>query len=214
MAPARDAGSRRTGVAYEGFLCQRRNSTVGRAALVADRAVKDRREAGMILGLVTAVLLLAMVALVVVLIRGPRTPAGSPPDRPAEPLRPPPHPAPAQEPEPAPTTIGSGNARITVDVAGLTVELRGHGFATSWHRHRSVTWPQVISLQLDTGTLDSPLSLYATVAGARFREHLVDGGALSRAEWAVLDRRITACTNGRIRLDLRLLDQNRPPERF
>lgn len=75
-------------------------------------------------------------------------------------------------------------------------------------------WPEVTSLQLDTGTHDSQLSLYATVIGMRFREHLVNGNALSRAEWIILSRRITACTDGRIDLDLRRLDEDRPYDAF
>jgi hypothetical protein len=51
--------------------------------------------------------------------------------------------------------------------------------------------------------------LYAITSADPQRRHVVDARALTREEWTVLARAVRRATEGRIRLDLRGLDQTR-----
>jgi hypothetical protein len=95
---------------------------------------------------------------------------------------------------------------IVVDDDGLTVRVRGYGYATDWAQRCRLCWDEVVSLVLDTGAYDSIVSLYATTRGDHFHTHLVDGSAFSRDQWTSLRAVIAARTGGRIDLDLGPLD--------
>ncbi|GAB2570295.1 hypothetical protein Aab01nite_06280 [Paractinoplanes abujensis] len=133
----------------------------------------------------------------------------------AEPAAVSPAPTPPPQPQPQPETFGHGpnHPRVTLSATAIIVELPGFGFAQSWRQLHALPWSSVTSLYLDTATYDSAVALYAEGPGDH-RRHLVDAGALSRAQWHTMARRVTDITEGRVRLDVTALDKDRPYERF
>ena len=119
---------------------------------------------------------------------------------------------PAKFGAPQPTAITAQRVRVTVDSDGFLLERRDglSGWTTS-HRLR---WPEIKSMYIDTGTLDSPLGLYATMNTGNARRHLFDTRLLTRQEWTTLANSVAMYSRDKVVLDLSGFERTRPFNEF
>ncbi|WP_328476380.1 hypothetical protein OHA21_21740 [Actinoplanes sp. NBC_00393] len=115
--------------------------------------------------------------------------------------------APAPPKDAHPESVTAERHEVVIDDNGLTVRVRGYAYTTGWTARCALSWPDVVALELDTGTYDSIVSLYATTRTDHFRKHLLDAGAFDRDQWMTLRGIVLARTRGRLRLDLSPLDR-------
>jgi hypothetical protein len=119
---------------------------------------------------------------------------------------------PARSTAPQVRTITTQRLRVTVNSDGFIVERRDG--LSGWTASHRLRWSDVKSMDIDTGTFDSSLGLYAAMTTSSTRRHMFDARLLTRQEWATLTNAVAVCSEGKVILDLSGFEKSRPFNEF